>query len=220
VRENLTATLAISTAGQAKQTELVARLEDRFAESSSVPNDVTFASRLRLLRDKDRADLCRRDPIGINARLTSLQAELGLVQVTQIGELIRQRIRHAFYLSSLLIGARRPTVVPGYRHAFHRYTIRVNSGREMLARRLRNAGIEAKINVPRPIYAQPLYRSFGFQDRLPNTERACIEVLSLPIDPMLTRVNLAVVGECVNSIIARLAPRSTVIAVPCRNGKL
>ena len=68
VRENLTATLAIFTAGQTKQTELVARLEDRFAESSSVPNDVTFASRLRLLRDNDRADLCRRDPIGINAR--------------------------------------------------------------------------------------------------------------------------------------------------------
>ena len=43
---------------------------------------------------------------------------------------------------------------------------------------------------PRPVHRQPLYEGLGYDDALPNSERAAGEVISLPVHPSLTGKDL------------------------------
>jgi dTDP-4-amino-4,6-dideoxygalactose transaminase len=171
-------------------------------------DDPAIADQLRLLRSHGERGRYRHEVLGYNYRLTDIQAALGLVQLDRLEWLTRQRIRHAETLTSHLSGVTTPTIVPGYRHVFHQYTIRVPQGRDVIARRLQEVGVSTAVHYPIPIHRQPLYRSLGYRTRLPIAEQASNEVLSLPVHPALTRADLTLVAERVSSTVARLAPRA------------
>jgi hypothetical protein len=59
--------------------------------------------------------------------------------------------------------------------------------RNELHKHLRQAGIEATIHYPIPVHLQPAYTDLGLRPGdLPITERSALEVLSLPIFPLMT----------------------------------
>jgi dTDP-4-amino-4,6-dideoxygalactose transaminase len=171
----------------------------------------TVAERVKMLRAHGQSERYRHELLGFNYRLTDIQAALGLVQLERLEKLTKARIKHAEYLTSRLHGVETPTVMPGYRHVYHQYTIRVPAGRDVLARRLNEAGVGTGVHYPIPIHQQPLYRELGYDDCLPEAERASREVLSLPVHPLLTERDLSVVVERVTAILARLAPRPAVL---------
>jgi len=83
-----------------------------------------------------------------------------------------------------------PAVAPGNEHIFHQYTLRVER-RDELQAHLKAKGIGCAIYYPVPLHLQECFRHLGYQrGRLPEAERAALEVISLPVYPELTREQL------------------------------
>ncbi len=146
-----------------------------------------IAARARMLRDHGSRQRYQHELLGFNLRMTDLQAAIGLVQLRKVDGWNERRRQNAGRLSEGLAdiaGIAPPTVRCGVEHVFHQYTIRPVD-REGLRERLRAAGVASDVYYPRPIPDQPLYRRLGYEVELPETERACREVLSLPVHPGL-----------------------------------
>jgi len=151
-----------------------------------------------MLRSHGQRERYRHEILGYNYRLTDVQAAIGLAQLHRLEEFTTSRIANAAYLTSRLPHIATPIVKPGYRHVFHQYTIRIFGGRDEASRRLLQAGVGSSIHYPIPVHHQPLYRDLGYDDSLPVAERACEEVLSLPIHPSLTHDDL---GHIVRAVL-------------------
>ena len=163
--------------------------------------------RLRLLR----ADGVRGgdDPefYGHDCGVSEIQAAVGLVQTRSVRTRAESRIEHAAYLAARLPSVGTPVTLPEYRHVFHEFTIRVPHGRDVVARRLVEAGVGTST-----LTSQPLHRDAKVPDRrrlvpLPVSDRASRELLSLPVHAALTHEDLDLVAERVASVVARLAPQ-------------
>jgi len=162
------------------------------------------AEKARLLRNHCQAEKYLHVCLGLNYRMTSIQAALGLVQLRRLRRLNEARRRNAELLSKLLAGT--PLILPrerpGYRHVYHQYVVRVDPEktgitRDELAERLRRRGIQTAVHYPRPIPDQPLYRSLGYPSSsriAPNSLKASRQVLSLPVHPRLRRRDVELVA--------------------------
>lgn len=112
-------------------------------------------------------------------------------------------------MSELLVGNERialPREMPGRRHVWHQYTIRVPAGRdarEKLRESLAEHGIESGTFYPTPIHRQPLYRRRGYGELdLPASQRLADEVLSLPVHPALSQADVEAVAAAVHEATA------------------
>ena len=162
-------------------------------------SDDSVAERVRLLRNHGQSQRYQHDVLGYNLRTTDIQAAIGLAQLDKLAAWNEQRVANAQYLSERLQGVRIPVVRPNRRHVFHQYTIRVSGGRQAIMDHLRERGIGTAVHYPCPIHHQPLYRSLGYDDELPQAEHASREVMSLPIHPALSQSDLDRIVAAVNS---------------------
>jgi dTDP-4-amino-4,6-dideoxygalactose transaminase len=90
-----------------------------------------------------------------------------------------------------------PTVRPiprGESSVDHLYVVRAHR-REKLQARLARHGIMTAVHYPVPLHRQPAFRT---RDVLPHAEKACREILSLPLWPYLEE-------ECVREIARQAA---------------
>jgi dTDP-4-amino-4,6-dideoxygalactose transaminase len=143
------------------------------------------------------------DLVGYNFRMTDLQAALGRVQLRKLPGRTEQRIANAAYLTQRLAGLAHlilPLVRDGVTHVFHQYTIRLRGDRDRALAWLRAQGIGAEVYYPVPVHYQVPYREMGYDDHLPEAERASREVLSLPVHPALTRADLDYIVETVAAL--------------------
>ena len=161
-----------------------------------------LADRLRLLRGhgitRDPARLAKNDggwyyemqELGINARLTDLQAALGMHQLKQLPGWKQQRLDLVRKYGEKLadIPGVRPVTSTNEsdRSCYHLMIIR-SDRRRQLYDHLHSQGILAQVHYI-PVHLQPYYRQrFGFAEGdFPNTEKYYSEALSLPLFPTLT----------------------------------
>jgi dTDP-4-amino-4,6-dideoxygalactose transaminase len=135
---------------------------------------------------------------GWNSRLDELQAAILRVKLKYLPRWTKQRRAAANRYDDLL--RRLPGVsVPrrnGFgEHIFHQYTIRVQQ-RERVQKRLAGLGVSTMVYYPVPIHLQPIYADLGYRPgSFPVTEKACQEVLSLPMFPELTEVQSEYVAQ-------------------------
>jgi perosamine synthetase len=160
-------------------------------------DDDRLAEHLRLLRSHGQRTRYQHEMLGYNYRMTDLQAAIGLAQLDRLESFTRRRIANAATLNSLLAGVATPRVLPGYRHVYHQYTVRMPDDRDEMVRALNAAGIGAGVHYPVPIHQQPLYRDLGYRDSLPIAEQASREVVSLPVHPALSGEDLELVARAV-----------------------
>jgi len=162
-------------------------------------DDDELADRARLLRSHGQRQRYYHESIGYNFRMTEMQAAIGLVQLEKLDRFVEARRANAAYLSSGLRGVVTPVEAPGHRHAYHQYTVRVTKGRDLLAQHLRAQGIATGVYYPLPVHKQVAYQKLGYTDCLPVAEKACEQVLSLPVHPGLSRADLDQIIEGVNA---------------------
>jgi dTDP-4-amino-4,6-dideoxygalactose transaminase len=153
-----------------------------------VTDDDAVAGQLRLLRNYgEEAKYHNRIP-GFNSRLDEVQAAVLRAKLSHLDDWVAARRRHAALYGQLLAGAplTLPAEAPWARHAYHLYVVRSPS-RDRLRRHLADHGIGTSIHYPVPIHDQPAYRGLGYgPGDFPEAERACREILSLPLYPELT----------------------------------
>jgi dTDP-4-amino-4,6-dideoxygalactose transaminase len=96
-----------------------------------------------------------------------------------------------------------PVVRPENESIFNQYTIRVPR-RDALQAFLKERGIGTAIYYPLPLHLQPCFAYLGYREgQCPESERAAAEVLSLPIFPELTQLQLDEVVAGVRAFFGR-----------------
>lgn len=155
-------------------------------------SDSALADRIRKLRNHGQKERYHHTMLGFNLRMTSMAAAMGLQQLGKLDTFNARRIANAGLLTKGLQskpGLITPVVAPNTVHVFHQYTVRITDEfgltRDILRERLAGKGIGSEVYYPCPIHLQPYYRQLGYEDHIPNAEKAAGEVLSLPVNPRI-----------------------------------
>ncbi|MGA8849171.1 MAG: DegT/DnrJ/EryC1/StrS family aminotransferase [Dehalococcoidia bacterium] len=169
--------------------------------------DSHIAERARMIRSHGQNGRYVHELLGYNYRMTDIAAAIGICQLKKLDEFNRRRIEHARFLTETLsnfCGLITPFVTPDVKHVFHQFTIKVTGdfamSRDELKQRLKDRGIMTEVYYPLPIHKQPLYKELGYNVSMPNAGKACAEVLSLPVHPLLTEEELDYIIETIRNI--------------------
>ena len=145
------------------------------------------ADRCRVIRNQGARNRYYHEELGFNFRMTDVNAAVGSIQLRKLNRFNEIRIANAASMSKTLRGVVAPFVPDGFKHVFHQYTVRVLDGRrDHVLNRLRELGVGADVYYPVAIHQQKLYKDMGYDQSLPCAERACREVLSLPVHPSVS----------------------------------
>jgi len=131
--------------------------------------------------------------LGMNYRLTDIQASLGISQLTHLDEFISRRHelakRYNEALSDLPVTT--PYMHPETYSAFHLYVIRlklneIKKTRKEVFEFLHKKGIGINVHYI-PVHFQPYYKKLGFEyGQYPEAEKHYEETLTIPLSPSMT----------------------------------
>ena len=157
-----------------------------------VTQDHLRAERLRLYATHGMKPRYEHHVVGINSRLDTIQAAALNVKIKHLPEANRLRQQNADRYQELFeqAGIDHQVVLPvsgeTMEHVWNQFTIRVPGQRDELATHLGERQIGHAIYYPIPLHQQACFQVEGESPpSLPETEKACKEVLSLPIFPEL-----------------------------------
>jgi dTDP-4-amino-4,6-dideoxygalactose transaminase len=169
-------------------------------------------------RDPDRMDGESHGPwyyqmieLGLNYRMTDMQAALGASQMTRLDQFIARRRYLAGRYAGKLAGL--PVVIPHQRSdgssAFHLYPVQVPAGqRRAIFEAMRSAGIGVNVHYI-PVYTHPVYRRLGFTEGYcPNAEMYYARALSLPMFSRMTDAEQDIVVDALARSFEQTAQRS------------
>ena len=166
-------------------------------------NDDAVNEACRVIRNHGMRVRYYHDELGFNFRMTDIHAAIGLAQIGKLELFNRKRQENAAFYSAHLKGVTTPFVPEGYGHVYHQYTVRVPDGkRDTLRDYLKEQGVGSEVYYPVPIHKQKLYtQELGYNQTLPETEKAALEVLSLPVHPSLSQADLETVVKAINTFM-------------------
>ena len=153
-------------------------------------NDAVLATRVRMIRDHGQAKKYYHDVEGYNGRLDAIQAGLLCIKLGHLAQWNQQRRERAAQYGSLFKAAGYPAQIPyepsWSQAVYHLYVVRTED-REGMMTHLKDAGIGTGIHYPIPLHLQKAYKSLGYtRGDYPETERAAVAIISLPMFPNLT----------------------------------
>lgn len=188
----------------------------------ALTKDLTLAARMQLLRSHgitrnpdDMTEVShgpwyyQQVELGLNYRMTDLQAALGLSQLKKLDAFVAKRLEAVARYRSLLqnLPLDLPEECPAGQSAWHLYIIQLHDENRRLAvfEALRSAGIGVNVHYI-PIHTQPYYQQLGFQwGDFPQAEAFYSRIISLPLYADLTAeqqqqvalaLNLAIKDAC------------------------
>jgi dTDP-4-amino-4,6-dideoxygalactose transaminase len=133
--------------------------------------------------------------------MPEMEAAIGCVQLGKLPEFVAKRTQNAGNLSEKLRKAKDlqlPEEPEGYKHGWYLYTVRMKNAnrerRDRVVETLRQNGIGALVCYVNPIHLMPFYGKFG-KYKLPVTEKASEQVLSLPVHPGVNRKQIGFIAE-------------------------
>lgn len=164
-------------------------------------NDKSLADRIKMLRAHGQAEKYRHEIEGRNSRLDELQAAILRVKLRHLEEwnISRRKNAKAYdrFFEPLSKGGKMtlPVEKNGRKHVYNIYNIRIKN-RDKLKESLTSKGIGTAVYYPIPLHLQPVYGAFGWKkEDFPVSEKACEEVLALPVFPELKEEELKFTAE-------------------------
>lgn len=151
-----------------------------------VTSDEKLYNTMKMLRDHGRDYSMKEGKykstiLGYNFRMSEIAAAMGLCQLKLIDDWSERRRDIARQYDELLTDKLiKPLAAKNKKHVYHLYVIRMKR-RDELKDFLHKNDIETGIHYPVPVHKQPIFE----ECRLPNTEKVCREILSLPMYPLL-----------------------------------
>ncbi len=138
--------------------------------------------------------------LGLNLRLPEINAAIAKVQMRKLPKFLQKRRENARLLSELLSGLN--MTLPGERRHekvnWYLYTV-ASKSRDIIMKKLNAEGIGATIYYGTPVHKTPFYKK---KITLPVTEWAAKNVLSLPVQPLVTQSHLKLTAKIIRSVLA------------------
>jgi dTDP-4-amino-4,6-dideoxygalactose transaminase len=150
-------------------------------------NDDDFAEMCRLLRVHGSGHQYYHKHVGGMFRLAAVQAAVLNVKLKYLESWHEARRRNAAMYDRLLAGSKvvTPRIEPGNWSIYNQYVVRVPD-RDRVKKVLQEKGIGSAIYYPLPLHLQECFSYLGCRaGDFPQSERACNEVLALPVYPEL-----------------------------------
>ena len=173
-----------------------------------VTDDSHLAQKVRLLREYGWQQRYISDLAGMNSRLDEIQAAVLRVKLQYLDQENAQRRQLAEIYNDMLSATPLilPQTHPDVDSVYHQYVVKSRE-RDLLKEFLKANSVGTLIHYPIPVHRQPAYQdrvSIG-SGGLPETERVCQEILSLPMYPQMTseqahRVAELIAGWCEQTI--------------------
>jgi len=159
------------------------------------------AATARTLRSQGMDRAYHNSLVGFNLRMTEIQGALGYAQLHRLDQLTRLRRRNADFFNRRIELPTIPAVIDGTTHVYHQYTIRIPEDRDGFVAALeKEHGIRAGVYYPVPLNELESFRKHRGASNLLETNRACSEVVSLPVHPSLSLRNLRTISRAVNRL--------------------
>lgn len=168
-----------------------------------VTDDDGLADALRKLRNYGEEKRYFHSMKGVNSRLDEMQAAILRVKLRHIDAWNEARRERAAAYAAQLDDA--PVAVPfeaeWARSNYHLYAVR-SPQRDELMEHLKCQEIGCLIHYPIPIHLQGAYQELGLgKGSFPEAEKACDEVLSLPIYPELALEDIETISDAVRDFV-------------------
>jgi dTDP-4-amino-4,6-dideoxygalactose transaminase len=170
--------------------------------------DKDLADRLAVLRVHGMEPKYFHHMLGGNFRLDALQAAVVSVKLNHLDAWTRQRQANAarydrlFAAAGLATTLRLPPSVMS-RHVYNQYVIRTPR-RDELRAFLQKKDIGVEIYYPLPLHLQDCFAYLGHKKGdFPESERAALETLALPIYPELSDAQAAWVVESIQAFVEK-----------------
>ena len=170
-------------------------------------NDGALAERLRHLRNYGSKVRYQHEFIGLNSRLSELQAAFLRAKLPHLAAWNARRAKLAAHYLSRLAGVGDlvlPHVPTWTEPAWHLFVVRTGHS-AALQSHLTTRGIGTQVHYPTSPHLTPAYREAGWRrGDFPLAERLADEVLSLPIGPHLTAEQVEEVCLAIREFFAGL----------------
>ncbi|MBP7830171.1 MAG: DegT/DnrJ/EryC1/StrS family aminotransferase [Kiritimatiellae bacterium] len=170
-------------------------------------NDAARADKLGILRAHGSKPKYFHKIIGGNFRLDALQAAVVLVKLRHLDAWTAGRQANAkrydklFAAAGLAAKVKLPKVVAN-RHIFNQYVLRVPR-RDDLQNFLKDKGIGTEVYYPVPMHLQECFAYLGHKKGdFPESEKAALETVALPIYPELADAQAAYVVDSIKEFLS------------------
>lgn len=163
-------------------------------------NDAELATVIRQIARHGQDRRYHHIRVGVNSRLDTLQAAILLPKLAILEEemQLRQQVA-AWYAEALTAaGIPAPFVEAHNLSAYAQYTVRVKN-RDAVQAALKEAGIPTAVHYPIPLNKQPAVASDVV---LPIGDKVAGEVMSLPMHPYLTQVQITQIVHALTAATA------------------
>jgi UDP-2-acetamido-2-deoxy-ribo-hexuluronate aminotransferase len=154
-------------------------------------NNEECANKIKLLRVHGQNKRYHHKYIGIGGRLDTMQAAILLAKLPYFKKELKDRQKVAdHYTSGLSKILQTPVIKPNRSSAWAQYTLRVKN-RDALQIKLKENGIPTSVFYPIPLHLQECFQYLRHkQGDFPISEKASNEVMSIPMNPFLTDVEI------------------------------
>ncbi len=149
-------------------------------------NDNDLAEKIRMIISHGSKRKYYHETLGVNSRLDSIQAAILDVKLKYLDDYCDQRYNAAMKYNEKFKGIiETPYIMPGVKHIFHQYSIRVKNRDEMMEF-LKSQGIPSMIYYPVPLHMQEAYKYEYKPGDYPVSEEIAKDIISLPMHTELT----------------------------------
>ena len=175
-----------------------------------VTNDTTHAARLRMLRDWGQDRKYNHLLKGFNYRMDGIQGAVLGVKLRHLEAWTEARRQVARWYGEALAQSpdiELPEELPGRRHVWHVYGVRVAADRrQSIMESMGARKIGVGLHYPSPVHLQPCFADLGYcAGDFPKSEEQAAMELSLPMFPEMTSDMVAEVVTALSEIVEKAA---------------
>jgi dTDP-4-amino-4,6-dideoxygalactose transaminase len=164
-----------------------------------VTNNKNLRDKLLMIRNHGMVHGYDTRMFGLNLRLPEINAAIATIQIKKLPKFLKSRANNAKLLSKLISDLK--VVLPIERKNenvnWYLYTISTDK-RDKLLKKLNEKGIGAASYYSTPIHKTPFYK---LKIKLPITDLASSNVISLPIHPNVTQKNIEFIAKIMHEIL-------------------